>query len=588
MKKINTLIFLIFVVSIFTVPFFALAEYSVPPDTNVPPVPSISSMYLPKMPSCVGNFGTVINHINTNDVSYGYHYDNDASHFVQYVGPTTTIGGNALDWYWIYTWRGGSITWDLGKLINKVRVYPSIDYTPTYSNALAELKEFSQIQVSSDSINWITLSADATYVDDYNNVRAHDGVKDYHSNTTFRYVKIAPSPLTGDPADDLEIDAVQECGLNAPICTLNATQKCVGNSVYNFDSCNNQGSLVQACSTNQMCSNAQCVSIACNTNSDCGTNSITGSQFCQDNSVYQGYKTYTCNNPGTQNAYCSNTTNNQLQQTCLYNQSCSNGSCTNSCTNHYSKRCVNSGVYWFDSCGTRQELYQVCTGNQTCSNSDCVNQITGIASVSKLVRNTSTGNPSWSNSTYANPSDTLQFQITVQNSSSQIVNNITVRDTFPANLYYRNNLILDNAANFGDITSGIVIGNLFPGQTKVITYRAEIAPSQNFVFGTTTLTNAVSVTNTGAGYNQNTSTASVIVTKTQIFGATSVSTGLTDNFFVDSFFLPLALALIGVWLYKSGLIRLPALLVARQIKYKNYIAGKRLDKKIAEIRQREM
>ena len=111
-------------------------------------------------------------------------------------------------------------------------------------------------------------------------------------------------------------------------CTANTTKKCVGNSVYWFDSCNTQGSLFQTCGTNQTCANGSCSTVSCNTNSDCGNNSVTGSPFCQNSNVYQNYNTYTCNNPGTTSSYCSTSTSAQLQTTCGTNQQCSNGSCS--------------------------------------------------------------------------------------------------------------------------------------------------------------------------------------------------------------------------------------------------------------------
>ena len=85
-------------------------------------------------------------------------------------------------------------------------------------------------------------------------------------------------------------------------CTTDATQKCVGNAVYWFDSCGNQGSLDQQCTGSQTCSNGACVSQqtgACSNASDCGTNGSSGALYCQGNNIYQNNITWTCNNPGT-------------------------------------------------------------------------------------------------------------------------------------------------------------------------------------------------------------------------------------------------------------------------------------------------
>ncbi|MEK7664458.1 MAG: hypothetical protein AAB340_03445, partial [Patescibacteria group bacterium] len=117
------------------------------------------------------------------------------------------------------------------------------------------------------------------------------------------------------------------------------------------------------------------IQAACNTNSDCGTNSYIDSPFCQGNSIYRNFKTYTCNNPGTAQAYCSNSTSGQLQQNCSSGQTCSNGNCATiiaSCLSNSYLQCSGNSIYWYDSCGNRQSLYQACTLNQTCSANTCV------------------------------------------------------------------------------------------------------------------------------------------------------------------------------------------------------------------------
>jgi hypothetical protein len=44
----------------------------------------------------------------------------------------------------------------------------------------------------------------------------------------------------------------------------------------------------------------------------------------------------------------------------------------------------------------------------------------------------------------------------------------------------------------------------------------------------------------------------VYVPQAQVLGASTVSTGLTNNFLTDSFFLPLLLIIVGLWFYFSG------------------------------------
>lgn len=375
----------------------------------------------------------------------------------------------------------------------------------------------------------------------------------------------------------------------------------------------------------------------CSSNSNCGTDAYTGSSFCMGNSVYKNYLTYTCNNPGANNSYCSNSTSPQLQQICSANQICSFGICsntiTNQCVNHSYQQCSGNAVYWYDSCGNRQDVVQICSSNQTCSGNICANtnycvdrsykqcvgsnaiywfnscgvqqdlyqvcsagqicsagtcvisqQQTGFT-VTKTARNLSAGILNWSNSVAASPSDIVQFTVAINNYSNQTASNVVIRDNLPANLSYNNNLTIDGVANAGNITQGITIGSMSPGQVKTIVYQTQVASAQNFSFGTTTLTN--SIVATIVNFSPVTATASVVVTKSGVLGATTISTGLTNNLWLDSFIIPLLIALAGIWLYKSGLVGMPRWLVSRRKKIQGRVAQRRLENKIHQIRQNE-
>ena len=56
--------------------------------------------------------------------------------------------------------------------------------------------------------------------------------------------------------------------------------------------------------------------IECYQNLDCGTNGYTGNPFCQDEDVWQDYRTYTCNNPGTTDSDCSYSIAPKLKESC--------------------------------------------------------------------------------------------------------------------------------------------------------------------------------------------------------------------------------------------------------------------------------
>ena len=81
---------------------------------------------------------------------------------------------------------------------------------------------------------------------------------------------------------------------------------------------------------------------------------------------------------------------------------------------------------------------------------------------------------------------------------------------------------------------------------------------------------------------------SQLETRTAVYGASSISTGLTNNFWVDSFFLPLMLSLLGIWMWKSGMfLGLEKWLGNQKKKSKFYGAQKELNARIAKIQKTE-
>jgi hypothetical protein len=216
----------------------------------------------------------------------------------------------------------------------------------------------------------------------------------------------------------------------------------------------------------------------------------------------------------------------------------------------------------------------------------------GSLNISSSVRNLTSGLSGSSTSISANPGDMLMFMITLQSNGSQ-VDNVFVRDYLPANLIYRNqltvsgsNIYANNYNSSGDITSGISLGSITSGQTVTLTYQVQVAPAQNFTYGTTTLSDTPSVTSSGVTNNSNSN--QIYVTRAGVLGASTVSTGLTNNFWVDSFFLPLMLTLIGIWMLKSGMFfGIEKWLDGKKKNRRSFKAEKELNQRILEIRKGE-
>ncbi|TSC75744.1 MAG: FG-GAP repeat-calx-beta protein [Parcubacteria group bacterium Gr01-1014_30] len=205
-------------------------------------------------------------------------------------------------------------------------------------------------------------------------------------------------------------------------------------------------------------------------------------------------------------------------------------------------------------------------------------------SVSKTVRNLSQGT-SFAESVAANPTDVIVVAITVR-AGLNSVSNVTVTDNLPSGLNFQGDLRVDSVLRSGSITSGLFLGNLAAGQSSTITFLANVAQAQSFAFGETRLTNRAVVTAGSASFSD---TAEIVVTRAQVAGAaTTIPTGFTDNILLDSFLIPLVLALAGVWLFKSRILKFEEWVDVRKKQYREYKSDKTLKQKIAKIRTDEI
>lgn len=146
--------------------------------------------------------------------------------------------------------------------------------------------------------------------------------------------------------------------------------------------------------------------------------------------------------------------------------------------------------------------------------------------ITKTARNLS-DNTAFQEVLAADPSELIEYKIIVTSTGSVAADNVIVKDTLPEKMTYYGQLKIDGLASSGDIAAGINLGSLTPGQVKTITFQAQVAPTTSFAIGTTEMINTVLIYNTTIARTQ---TAKVQVAKGAILGATTVSTGLFDNF----------------------------------------------------------
>ncbi len=148
--------------------------------------------------------------------------------------------------------------------------------------------------------------------------------------------------------------------------------------------------------------------------------------------------------------------------------------------------------------------------------------------VEKKARNITKNQDTFKKSITADPSDNIEFQIKVTSVGKNIAEDVIVQDTLPNFLIYKGDLKIDGISSAGDILSGFEteIGDLSSGQSKTITFEAEIVSKEKFNFGMTTLINTAIVYNDKIAV---TDTTTVNVKKEGTSGAaTGVSTGFFD------------------------------------------------------------
>ncbi len=189
--------------------------------------------YLPPMPPGSGIFGTTCLIVNPENPPFawpdGIYWPNsgyyaapnldDPTAYVMdpvtdYLAPSPMEGktpgpGDLLDYNFV--WVNGTnnyAIWDMGSPAGGVRIYPCLDH-PDPTELTSDVNQYNVLG-SNDQLNWVAAIWVETYIGDLNNIRTHDGVKDYGFpiSTAYRYIKI--QPIQVEPAAcDFEIDALE-------------------------------------------------------------------------------------------------------------------------------------------------------------------------------------------------------------------------------------------------------------------------------------------------------------------------------------------------------------------------------------------
>jgi len=273
-------------------------------------------------------------------------------------------------------------------------------------------------------------------------------------------------------------------------------------------------------------------------------------------SIQTTYATYVSNFQATLNATLSNANSSSVSYIYFQWGTTSNyGSETPRQSTSYSGTFIQN-IANLNS-GTTYHYRAVATGNfGTIYGQDMTFTTTGTGyygsnalTIDKKVIDITSGNASWSTYINANPSDILSFSITIQ-AKGQDAHNVVIRDIIPSGLIYKGNLMVGLTNYGGDITSGLNIGTVYANQPIIVSYQAQVAPTNSFSYGANTINSSTTVSSNET--SAQTDLATITVNKSLVYGATTISTGLTNNLITDSFLLPLLLIAICLWGYSSG------------------------------------
>jgi len=198
-------------------------------------------------------------------------------------------------------------------------------------------------------------------------------------------------------------------------------------------------------------------------------------------------------------------------------------------------------------------------------------ELVGRVNIQKWVRNLTDGTD-YQASAIANPAEVVSYKIIVTGVQG-MTSSISVSDAMPAGIANIRDLQIDGNAVNGSLATGINIGNLAAGQTRIITYTATVAGENNFTYGQTALTNTATVITAGGSAN---AAATVYVYRHAVQGATTVSTGFDANMFA------------GIGLAIAGAVLALFFLARRVLLGKKLTPEAELSRKIGFIKRNDL
>lgn len=199
------------------------------------------------------------------------------------------------------------------------------------------------------------------------------------------------------------------------------------------------------------------------------------------------------------------------------------------------------------------------------------------AQVSVEVKNLTSGDGNYHSAVNASAFDKLSIKISVDSTGTATAKDVKVKNNLPQNIIFLGNLKIAGVSDTRDFTKeAINIDDLAPGESKTITFEAQVGASSNLPTGVNSLVNTV------LAYTEESASSgscTIIVTGTGVGTPTGVNTGIgTDILY--SVLLPLFVAFLFIWIFKSQILGLDKEVEKRKEKVGDYRAEKKLKKMV--------
>ncbi|MBI3337395.1 MAG: hypothetical protein HY005_02090 [Candidatus Staskawiczbacteria bacterium] len=246
------------------------------------------------------------------------------------------------------------------------------------------------------------------------------------------------------------------------ICSSNFMQKCVGNSIFWFDSCGNQQTWIKDCFNG--CQDGYCINYL--------------------PPPYVKYYQKTCTN---NNLYWhdSNGAIGDLYKNCSDNNKCTNDSCSGGqCLNNLKcdgSTCQKESSDYCSSCNYTGDGVCNCGENPENSPNDCKKQlvpaapavpVSGGLNVS-IFCGVMDNSINLSKNVILTADQMVDCLVIVKNTSINSIENVMARADIPEEIISTEELKIDGVSLAGNITSGVDIGNFLPNMSKIITFNGK-------------------------------------------------------------------------------------------------------------------